>query len=75
MSQKETILLDEIKNQEEREILFLLKRKEKCIYGNIIKELKLPYSKGQTLIFSLFSKGYIKYIDKTSFIELSIELI
>ena len=75
MIQKEKVLLDEIKNQKEREILLLLKRKEKVIYGNIIKELKLPYSKGQELVFSLISKGYIRYVDKSSFIELSIELI
>jgi hypothetical protein len=75
MNRKRKIALDEIDNQKEREVLILLKRKGKYVYGNIIKDLRLPVSKGQELIFSLISKGYIRHVDKSSFIELNVDLI
>ena len=62
-------------NKQEREILMLLKRTGKCMYGNIFKELNISSTKGAELILSLSSKGYIKNAGKTSFYELNGEII
>jgi hypothetical protein len=59
---------------EEREILLLLKKKEKCLYGNIFKELNLSYSKGAELIFSLVKKGFIRNVGTTSYYELNVDI-
>jgi predicted transcriptional regulator len=46
----------------EHEILKLINKKEKCLYGDIIKEMKLSYTTGQKVIYSLLHKGKIEFI-------------
>jgi hypothetical protein len=64
----------EIKNPKEREILKLLKAQGACLYGDIFKQLGISSTEGQHLIFSLLSKGFIKYQYRSSHIELNVEL-
>lgn len=59
---------------EEKEILLLLEKYGKCLYGNIFKELNLSQSKGAETILSLTSKGYVKNVGRSSFYELNISL-
>ncbi len=66
--------LTEIKNPKEREILKLLKARGACLYGDIFKQLGISSTEGQHLIFSLLSKGLIKYKYRSSHIELSVDL-
>jgi DNA-binding MarR family transcriptional regulator len=74
MTEKETINLQDIQNPSEKDILMLLKKRGKCLYGEIIKELRISGTNGQEAIFSLIKKGLIKRIDKTSFIDLNVEV-
>uniref|UniRef100_UPI0032170D1B hypothetical protein n=1 Tax=uncultured Draconibacterium sp. TaxID=1573823 RepID=UPI0032170D1B len=74
MSQKNKINIKEIENSSEKDILMYLNRKGNCIYGEIIKNLKLPNSRGQEAIYSLLSKGLIKHKDRSSVIELNVEI-
>jgi len=60
---------------EEREILLLLEKHGKYLYGNIFKELNFSQSKGSETILSLTNKGYIKNIGRSSFYELNGELV
>jgi DNA-binding Lrp family transcriptional regulator len=69
-----TMYLSEIKNPKEREILKLLKAQGACLYGDIFKRLGISSTEGQHLIFSLLSKGFIKYQYRSSHIELNVEL-
>ena len=71
---KQSINLINVENREERNILLLLKERKKVLYGNIPMELKLSASRGSELIFSLISKGYIRHVEKSSFLELNVEL-
>ncbi|WP_319226549.1 hypothetical protein [Draconibacterium orientale] len=73
MSRK-TIDIQEISNQFEKDILILLEEKEKYVYGDIIKDLKLSARKGQVLISSLISKGLVKRVDQTSYLKLNVEI-
>lgn len=59
---------------EEKEVLLLLDKMDNCLYGNIFKELNLPYTKGAEIIFSLTSKGYIENVGRSSFYELKVKL-
>ena len=66
--------LEKIKNPVEREILLLIEENQQCLYGEIIRKLELSYTKGQELIFSLLTKGYIKYVEKTPKLELTADI-
>ena len=50
-------------SHEEQKVLELLDEKGDCLYGNILKELKIAYTTGAEIIQSLTHKGYIKQID------------
>lgn len=74
MKKKVKIDIQKIDNPSEKDILMYLDKKGKCIYGEIIKELKLSATRGQEAIYSLLNKGLIKHKDRSSFIELNVEL-
>jgi hypothetical protein len=74
MDEMKTIMLDEIKNPKEKEVLKLLNARGKCLYGNIFKELAISSTEGQHIIFSLLSRGLIKYQYRSSNIELNVKL-
>ena len=74
MVEMKTILLEEIKNPKEKEVLKLLNDRGKCLYGNIFKELAISSTEGQHIIFSLLSRGLIKYQYRSSHIELNVKL-
>jgi hypothetical protein len=69
-----TVYLQEINNPKEREILKLLKTRGTCLYGDIFKELSISSSEGQQIIFSLLSRGLIKYQYRSSHMQLNVEL-
>ncbi len=69
MANKKAIELERIKNPLEKNILNLLTEKGECLYGEIIKELRISSSKGQVAIFSLLEQGLI-IVDKSSSIKL-----
>jgi hypothetical protein len=69
-----TVYIQEIDNPKERDILKLLKARGACLYGDIFKELSISSSEGQHIIFSLLSRGLIKYQYRSSNIELNVEL-
>ena len=58
-------------SQEEQEVLLLLEKMDKCLYGNIFKELKMSQSKGAEIVLSLKNKGYVKNVDNSSYYELN----
>lgn len=70
MANKKAIELESIKNPLEKKILNLLNEKGECLYGEIIKELRISSSKGQEAIFSLLKQGLI-IVDKSSSIKLN----
>jgi transcription initiation factor IIE alpha subunit len=74
MEKMKTVYLEEIKNPKEKEVLKLLNDKGKCLYGNIFKELSISSTEGQHIIFSLLSRGLIKYQYHSSNIELNVRL-
>ena len=69
-----TIELSSIENKHEKAVLKLLQKKETCIYGDIIKELKISVQLGQQTIFSLINKGMIKHKFRSSKLELNIRI-
>ncbi len=69
-----TIYLEEIENQKEKEVLQFLQANGTCLYGNIFKELSISSREGQHIIFSLLSRGLIKYQYRSSSIELNVKL-
>jgi hypothetical protein len=69
-----TVYKSEIKNPKELQILEFLRARGACLYGNIFKELAISSIEGQQIIFSLLSKGLIKYQYRSSNIELNVEL-
>ncbi len=71
MTENKKIDLEEIDNPFEKKIVAFLSNKGKCIYGEIFRELKIPTTRGQEAIYSLITKGLVKHIDKTSYIELA----
>nr|WP_319569480.1 hypothetical protein [uncultured Draconibacterium sp.] len=71
---KETIDIQEISNQFEKDILKLLEEKEKYVYGDIIKDLKLSARRGQKLIYSLINKGFVKRVDQSSYLKLNVDI-
>nr|WP_321355452.1 hypothetical protein [uncultured Draconibacterium sp.] len=71
---RRTIDIQEISNQFEQDILKLLDEKEKYVYGDIIKDLKLSARKGQILIHSLINKGLVKRVDQSSYLKLNVDI-
>ena len=71
---RRTIDIQEISNQFEQDILKLLDEKEKYVYGDIIKDLKLSVRKGQILIHSLINKGLVKRVDQSSYLKLNVDI-
>ena len=71
---RETIDIQKISNQFEKDILKLLEEKEECVYGDIIKDLKLSARKGQELIYSLINKGFVKRVDQSSYLKLNVDI-
>jgi len=69
-----TVYLRDIENPKEQEILKLLQTRGTCLYGNIFKQLSISSTEGQHLIFSLLSRGLIKYQYRSSNIELNVDL-
>lgn len=74
MKEVKSIKLTSLSNEKEKEILLLLQQQGQCIYGEIIRQTNLSYSKGKEVIYSLVSKGYVRYVGRTTKIELAIEL-
>ncbi|HYQ58418.1 MAG TPA: hypothetical protein VEP89_13845 [Draconibacterium sp.] len=74
MNSKKTIDIQKIDNPSEKDILMLLKSKEKYVYGDIIKDLRLSTTKGQKLIYSLIKQGFIKHVDQSSCLKLNVEI-
>ena len=74
MKEENKIDIAKIENPYEKDILSFLNKNGRCIYGDIMKELKLSYSKGQEAIYSLLNKGFIKHRDNTSYIELNVQI-
>jgi len=68
------VFLQEIQNPKEKEILKLVKAKGSCLYGDIFKQLSISTTEGQQIIFSLLSRGLIKYQYHSSNLELNVEL-
>jgi hypothetical protein len=71
---RDKIDLQNINNPFEKDILMLLNKKEKCIYGEIIRELRISTTKGQEAIYSLLNKGMVRHSGRTSYLELNVEL-
>lgn len=69
-----TLYASEIKNPKELRILQLLKSRGAYLYGDIFKELSISSSEGQHIIFSMLSRGLIKFQYCSSSIELNVEL-
>jgi hypothetical protein len=69
-----TVYLEEIENPKEKEILNLLNTKGSCRYGNVFKQLSISANEGQQLVFSLLSKGMIKFQYHSSNLELNVNL-
>jgi hypothetical protein len=69
-----TVYLEEIENPKEKEILKLLSAEGSCLYGNVFKQLSISASEGQHLVFSLLSRGLIKFQYHSSNIELNVDL-
>ena len=74
MKQRSELELENIKNPFQKDILLFLSKNGKCIYGDIIKELKISGRRGQEAIYSLLQKGFVRHKDKTSYIELNVDL-
>ncbi len=62
-----------VKINTEEKVIQLLEEKGKYLYGDIIKDLHLSYTKGQEVIFSLISKGLIEHCKKSSQLQLTVE--
>ncbi len=72
--ENKSIDIQSINDPSERDILLLLKAKGNCIYGDIIRELQISVTKGQSAIFSLIQKGLIKHVEKSSVIKLNVDI-
>lgn len=63
--------IKQIKNPTEKEILLFIDQKKQCRYGELFKSLNLSYRKGQELVYSLVSKGYLEFIGRSSDLQLT----
>lgn len=75
MSTLKKINITSIDNQYEKDILSFLNKNGESVYGDIFKGLKISATKGQEAIFSLLKKGLIKHKERSSFIELNVDII
>ena len=71
---KEKISLEKIENDTERDIILLLKEKDKCMMGDILMKLRLSYKKGHQHIISLLDKNWISNTEKAPYFTLKIDL-
>ncbi|MCW0483418.1 hypothetical protein [Gaoshiqia sediminis] len=71
---REKIKLEKIDNDTERDIILLLKEKEKCMMGDILMNLRLSYRRGKQHINSLLSKNWISNKEKAPYFTLLIDL-
>jgi len=69
-----TIDINKIKNPTEREIILFIEQKQYCRYGDLLKSLHLSYRKGQELVYSLVSRGYLEFIGRSSDLQLTAPL-
>lgn len=74
MHDKTEVKIQSIDNQFEKDILLFLKENGKSIYGEIFKQLKISGRRGQEAIFSLLNKGLVKHPEKSTYIELNVDL-
>ena len=74
MTNKTKVKLQSIKNTSEKDVLLFLKERGECVYGEIIKELQLSTTRGQEVIHSLVSQGFIKYVANSSCLKLDIDV-
>jgi len=72
--QEKELHIEQVKNPFEKDILLLLQKKKTCIYGEIIKELRISTAKGQEAIYSLLNKGFIRHKSRSSYLELTVKL-
>ncbi|WP_167618929.1 hypothetical protein [Maribellus sediminis] len=68
------VSIQNINNPFEKDILLFLQQNGKCVYGDIFKALKISGRRGQEAVFSLLKKGLVKHMEKSSYIELNVEL-
>jgi predicted DNA-binding transcriptional regulator len=74
MNDKTEVKIKSVDNPFEKDILLFLKQNGNSIYGEIIKELKISGRRGQEAINSLLNKGFVKYPEKSTHIELNVDL-
>ena len=74
MDDLKTIELKEFENSSEKEVVKLLQNKGKCLYGDILKELEISATRGQSLIYNLIARGIIAHKNSTSYLHLNVNL-
>jgi len=74
MDKKTIINIEKIEEKTEKDIIELLNNKGKCLYGEIIKELKLSVFQGQSTIYSLISRGIISHKNRSAYLQLNVTL-
>lgn len=74
MTEQKRISIQSLEDQYEKDILTYLNQKGESIYGDIFKELRISVTKGQEAIYSLLQKGWIRHKNRSSFIELNVEI-
>ena len=70
----DTIKIENLKDPREREILELLKNRGGCPYGNIFEQLHFSTLEGRQIIYSMLSRGLIRYKKRSSIVELNVDL-
>jgi predicted transcriptional regulator len=75
LKQRKKIDIKKVTNPDEKKILLFLHHRGKCIYGEIMKELQISSTRGQEAIYSLMTKGMVRHKDRTSYLELNVELM
>jgi len=71
---KEKINLKKVHDNTERDIIMLLKEKDKCLMGDILMNLKLSYRKGHQYLNSLLSKKWISNKENAPYYTLKVEI-
>ena len=74
METQKQINIQSIEDQYEKDILSFLNKNGESVYGDIFKELRISATKGQTAIYSLLKKGWIRHKNRTSYIELNVKI-
>lgn len=70
----DTLKIENIKDPREKQILELLKTGDGCLYGKIIEQLHFSTLEGQQIIYSMLSRGLIRYKKRSSIVELNVDL-